>query len=734
MAFAGATCIPLASKVALCNTTVFAPAKVCCWIPSRHQCSDSPASAGASSSSTRGNVECWSISRVRNSARANSTRNGAANAVSASYTEAESREDTQVQLKADADVEEESVSEELTEAPSCPLPDFSTSGNHVTLLNPLGLLPESIRDENEYRRPLLVYVPGMDGTGQGIKSQLGSLFEAGYDIRCVHIPSNDRSNWQQLVDVILPLVREEVYGESGGKRHLTIFGESFGGCLALRLAQADPSLVSRLVLVNPATNFPSSNLLGSVAAQTGLLALFPEPVYELAQDILLPLLVKRNRVSTSGTEDFLSPLDFVPASCAAWRLAMLNDLTGLSDDDLRVVTMPTLLVASAKDRILSSMTEGARLQRALPNAKRVVLPQSGHTALFEDNINLAEIMSSNGFDHPRRAKHMDLSSISSPSPVAKREEAVADDVMDEMGRILEPWRILTSPYVSGAEKLPPPGREPRRPLLFVGNHTMFGVYDSPVLVYELYLRGYRCRGLAHPGHWIAGVGGIFERYGNVKASKFAAYKLLKEGENVLLFPGGAREVCKRKGEEYKLIWKPTTDFVRMASRHNAIIVPFGALGADEAYSIAYDADDLKASPFWSLIEAAYNRVGIDPENVYPVTSLPGTNIPSPIPIPSIERIYFHFADPIDTADYACNLNDRAQCQDLYMSVKARVEESVELLKKIRAADPERELPIRLAAKLGRLLPEFAPRLTASRNGLRRLGKELENAMKDERIV
>ncbi|BBN06382.1 hypothetical protein MPTK1_3g20640 [Marchantia polymorpha subsp. ruderalis] len=673
-------------------------------------------------------------SRSGGSVQANSSRNGASNAVSSiSIAESELKEAVEVPAQKAAE-EEENPAEELTEAPSCPLPDFSTSGTHVALLNPLGLLPESIRDANEFRRPLLLYVPGMDCSGQGIKSQLSPLFEAGYDIRCVYIPSNDRSTWQQLVDTILPLVNEEVQGVNGERRHLTILGESFGGCLALRLAQADPSLVSRLVLVNPATNFPNNNLVGSLCAQTGLLALFPESLYELAQDILLPLMVKRNRVSTAGTEDFLSPVDFVPAACAAWRLAMLNDDSGLSDDELRVVSMPTLLLTSAKDRILSSLTEGARLQRVLPNAKRVVLPESGHTALIEDSINLAEVMLANGFTHPRRskAKHQGSSSISSPSPVAKREEAVADDVMDEMGRILEPWRILTSPYISGAENLPMPGREPRRPLLFVGNHTMFGVYDSPLLVYELYLRGFRCRGLAHPGHWITGAGAIFERYGNVKASKFAAYKLLKEGENVLLFPGGAREVCKRKGEQYKLLWKPTTDFVRMASRLNAIIVPFGALGADEAYNIMYDVDDLKASPYWSLIEAVYNRVGVDPENVYPITSLPGTNIPSLVPVPSIERIYFHFSEPIDTASYACNLDDRTQCQSLYMSVKARVEESIELLKDIRSTDPERLLPVRLAAKLGRLLPEFIPRMPSSQNGLRQLRKDFENAMKDER--
>ena len=39
----------------------------------------------------------------------------------------------------------------------------------------------------------------------------------------------------------------------------------------------------------------------------------------------------------------------------------------------------------------------------------------------------------------------------------------------------------------------------------------------------------------------------------------------------------------RQGEEYKLLWKPTVDFVRMASRFDTIIVPFATLGGDDAY-------------------------------------------------------------------------------------------------------------------------------------------------------
>ena len=41
-------------------------------------------------------------------------------------------------------------------------------------------------------------------------------------------------------------------------------------------------------------------------------------------------------------------------------------------------------------------------------------------------------------------------------------------------------------------------------------------------------------------------------------------------------------MCKRKGEEYRLLWKEKADFVRMAARLGAVIVPFGALGGDDA--------------------------------------------------------------------------------------------------------------------------------------------------------
>lgn len=49
-----------------------------------------------------------------------------------------------------------------------------------------------------------------------------------------------------------------------------------------------------------------------------------------------------------------------------------------------------------------------------------------------------------------------------------------------------------SPVVLGSEHLPAPGSPLfSRPMLFVGNHQKMGFYDTPLLVYELYVRGYR---------------------------------------------------------------------------------------------------------------------------------------------------------------------------------------------------------------------------------------------------
>jgi hypothetical protein len=52
------------------------------------------------------------------------------------------------------------------------------------------------------------------------------------------------------------------------------------------------------------------------------------------------------------------------------------------------------------------------------------------------------------------------------------------------------------------------------------------------------------------------------------------------------------QVNKRRDEKYKLKWRETPDFVRMAANRNAIIIPFAAVGGDDAYDVMMDADQV----------------------------------------------------------------------------------------------------------------------------------------------
>lgn len=88
----------------------------------------------------------------------------------------------------------------------------------------------------------------------------------------------------------------------------------------------------------------------------------------------------------------------------------------------------------------------------------------------------------------------------------------------------------------------------------------------------------------------------FDRFGAVPASARALFRCLNAGEAVLLFPGGAREVFKRKGEAYTLFWPDEPDLVRLAARCGATIVPFSGIGGDDSFTVALDSDELLRAP------------------------------------------------------------------------------------------------------------------------------------------
>lgn len=92
---------------------------------------------------------------------------------------------------------------------------------------------------------------------------------------------DDRSSWESLTAQVIPLMKQLTQAE-GPRRRLTVVAESFGGCLAFRLALAIPELIASMVVVNSATCFDKSysGIINLIAA-SNLLSLFPEQLYQV---------------------------------------------------------------------------------------------------------------------------------------------------------------------------------------------------------------------------------------------------------------------------------------------------------------------------------------------------------------------------------------------------------------------------------------------------------------------
>ncbi len=233
---------------------------------------------------------------------------------------------------------------------------------------------------------------------------------------------------------------------------------------------------------------------------------------------------------------------------------------------------------------------------------------------------------------------------------------------------------------------------PDRPALYVGNHTIMGVLDVPLLTMELYeRRGVFIRSLGdHLHFWIPGWRDLLIHFGTVDGSRDNCRALMRAGESILVFPGGGREVCKRRGEKYKLLWKERVGFARLAIEHGYPIVPFAAVGAEECFDIVVDGNDVMETPLGALIE----KVSPRPEMIPPLVSGVGM-----MPIPHPGRFYFRLDRPIETAHLRGQHRDPEVCFEVREQVRRSVERSIRYLQRKREDDPGSTLAGRLLAAI-----------------------------------
>ncbi|HNA21952.1 MAG TPA: lysophospholipid acyltransferase family protein [Agitococcus sp.] len=208
-----------------------------------------------------------------------------------------------------------------------------------------------------------------------------------------------------------------------------------------------------------------------------------------------------------------------------------------------------------------------------------------------------------------------------------------------------------------------------KPALYVGNHTLYGTLDGPLMILGLYEhKGIFLRSLGDHIHFKVPLWGkLLVDNGCVAGTPENCQQLMEAKEHILVYPGGGREVMKNKDELYQLVWKQRTGFARMAMQNGYDIIPFAAVGADDAYTIQYDTNDFYQSKVGKWLQKTgisdkYLRGG---DAFVPLATGLGL-------LPRPEKIYFAFGERISTTA----LQTQSENKDLQWQVREQVEAKI----------------------------------------------------------
>lgn len=253
----------------------------------------------------------------------------------------------------------------------------------------------------------------------------------------------------------------------------------------------------------------------------------------------------------------------------------------------------------------------------------------------------------------------------------KLTETVADGIW--------PAIELSRPYVDGAENLPSDGR-----FILVGNHTQTGMGEAWLTCLAVRRTiGTRVRPLTERGMGsIPGpTGDLLAACGGVVGTPENATKLMQNNETLLVFPGGGREIGKFKGEEYRLKWQGRAGFARVSIANGYPIVPVGHVGGDDIYRSVLTRDSLLGK----LSDKVSQAITGKPDMGFPLVRGIGPTL-----IPSPQRMYLRFGQPIDTTKPA-GVSDDEWLETVKKTTQTALESILQELQDIRAEDPFRQL-------------------------------------------
>ena len=230
--------------------------------------------------------------------------------------------------------------------------------------------------------PLLIYVPGLDGTGRLFFKQ-GPRLRSAYRVVTFRSRDGDRFTYDDLTDDLAAIIRDL------GADRATILGESFGGTVALWFALRYPQMVERLVVINSFARFRKRFTINlGVKLATGIPFRLLWPIRRLGN--IIGLLA--DEVAHDDRRRFWLAIRTVNSDAYARRLQLIKELD--VESRLSEIQTPTLFIAGEKDLLIPSSLEARTMAARMPNARVTVVKGAGHACLMGSRVRLDELLAS----------------------------------------------------------------------------------------------------------------------------------------------------------------------------------------------------------------------------------------------------------------------------------------------------------------------------------------------------
>jgi len=228
--------------------------------------------------------------------------------------------------------------------------------------------------------PVLIYVSGLDGTGQLFFKQAPQLVRS-YRVVTFRSREHGRFAYQDLTDDLAAIIRDL------SAEKATIVGESFGGTVALSFALRYPEMVERLVVIN---SFPRFRSRWRIRLAAALTASLPFSLFQPARRAANLLGLHRDGVSREDRRRFWQAIRTVSPEGYSRRLQLIAEFD--IEDRLPEIKTPTLFIAGDRDLLIPSARQARAMAERMANATVKIIRGAGHACLLGDRVRLDELL------------------------------------------------------------------------------------------------------------------------------------------------------------------------------------------------------------------------------------------------------------------------------------------------------------------------------------------------------